>query len=113
MRISRLRVKNFRNFRLLEINPFPPSAVIVGENGVGKSNLLHALRLVLDPDLPDSARRLRAEDISDHAGATLADGVEVRVEVELTDIEDDRAGEASCDGCFVSLDPLTARLTYV
>jgi putative ATP-dependent endonuclease of OLD family len=113
MRISRLRVENFRNFRLLEIDPFPTNAVIVGENGVGKSNLLHALRLVLDPDLSESGRRLKAEDICDYAGATLADGIEVRIEVEVTDIEGDPASETAFDGCFVSLTPLTARLTYV
>ena len=43
--ISRVLIRNFRNFKDLEINPFPRHAVIVGENGVGKSNLLHALRL--------------------------------------------------------------------
>ncbi|MEU4253062.1 AAA family ATPase [Amycolatopsis sp. NPDC026612] len=105
-------VENFRNFRALEITPFPSVAVILGENGIGKSNLLHALRLVLDPDLPDSARRLRAEDICDYAPGTLADGVEVRIEVELTDIEGDTAAEATLDGCFVSLTPLVARLAY-
>ncbi|HEY3468871.1 MAG TPA: TOPRIM nucleotidyl transferase/hydrolase domain-containing protein [Amycolatopsis sp.] len=67
---------------------------------------------MLDPDLPDSARRLRAEDICDHAPGTLADGVEVRIEVELTDIEGDTAAEATLDGCFVSLTPLVARLAY-
>ncbi|SEF24740.1 putative ATP-dependent endonuclease of the OLD family [Amycolatopsis pretoriensis] len=112
LRISRVVVENFRNFRALEITPFPSVAVILGENGIGKSNLLHALRLVLDPDLPDSARRLRAEDICDHAPGTLADGVEVRIEVELTDIEGDTAAEATLDGCFVSLTPLVARLAY-
>lgn len=67
LHISRIRIRNFRNFADCEIDPFPAPAVIVGENGVGKSNLLHALRLVLDPDLPDSARRLRGEDIHDGA----------------------------------------------
>jgi len=67
LHISRIRIRNFRNFADCEIDPFPAPAVIVGENGVGKSNLLHALPLVLDPDLPDSARRLRGEDIHDGA----------------------------------------------
>jgi len=86
---------------------------MVGENGVGKSNFLHALRLVLDPDLPDSARRLRPEDISEHADAGIEAGVEVRVQVDLSDIDGDPASEALCDGCYVSLDPLIARLTYI
>ncbi len=113
MHISRVLVRNFRNFLTLEIDPFPLSAVIVGENGIGKSNLLHALRLVLDPDLPDSARKLRAEDICDYAGKTLEDGVEVRVEVEVSGFEDDLAAESVWDGCYVDVDELTARVTYV
>ncbi|MCD0483436.1 AAA family ATPase [Streptacidiphilus sp. ASG 303] len=112
MRISRVLIQNYRNFRKLEINPFPASAVIVGENGVGKSNLLRALRIVLDPDLPESARMLRSEDICDYAEVGLAEGVEVRIEVDLTDFEGNRKAEAALDGCFVSLDPLTARITY-
>jgi putative ATP-dependent endonuclease of the OLD family len=111
--ISRVLVQNFRNFLELEIDPFPRSAVIVGENGVGKSNLLHALRLVLDPDLLDSARKLRAEDICEYADATIEDGIEVRVEVELTDFEGDLAAESTWDGCYVTLEPLTARVTYI
>lgn len=58
MQLSRVRVRNFRNFEDLTIDPFPSPAVIVGENGVGKSNLLAALRLVLDPDLLDRHRVL-------------------------------------------------------
>jgi hypothetical protein len=113
VRISRVLVQNFRNFVHLEIDPFPASAVIVGENGIGKSNLLHALRLVLDPDLPDSARRLRAEDICEHAGLNLEDGVEVRVEVDFTAFDGDLGAEAIWDGCYVDLEPPTTRVTYV
>ncbi|WP_433233394.1 ATP-dependent nuclease [Micromonospora sp. CA-248260] len=113
MRIGRLAIKNFRNFRDLVVDPFPPNAVIVGENGVGKSNLLYALRLILDPDLPNSARKLRADDICDFSGKSLADGIEVRIEVDLVDIDESVGEDGTCDGCFVNLDPLTARLTYV
>jgi putative ATP-dependent endonuclease of OLD family len=113
MRIGRLAIRNFRNFLDLEIDPFPANAVFVGENGIGKSNLLHALRLVLDPDLPRSAQRLRSEDICEFGGRRLADGVEVRIEVDLVDIDESLQEDAACDGCFVGLDPLVARLTYV
>ncbi|MEU4368229.1 ATP-dependent nuclease [Micromonospora chersina] len=113
MRISRLAIRNFRNFRDLVIDPFPDNAVIVGENGIGKSNLLHALRLLLDPDLPYSARKLRTEDICEFSDRSLADGVEVRIEVDLVDIDESIGEDGTCDGCFVNLNPLTARLTYV
>jgi putative ATP-dependent endonuclease of OLD family len=66
MRISRVQIENFRNFRAVDI-PLSTNAVIVGENKTGKSNLPHALRLVLDPTLPDTARKLREEDFWDGA----------------------------------------------
>ena len=117
LRISRLRIRNFRNFADCEVDPFPAPAVIVGENGVGKSNLLHALRLVLDPDLPDSARRLRADDIHDGAsgpfGTGLSGGAEVIVEVELCGFDDDEEAVAILSGALIDLStPKRARLTY-
>ncbi|MGV9706283.1 ATP-dependent nuclease [Streptomyces sp. NPDC003483] len=113
MRISRIAIENYRNFRKFTIDPFPASAVIVGENGVGKSNLLRAIRLVLDPDLPDSARKLRKEDISEHSTSTWEDGVTVRVEIDLTDFDGYRNAESALDGCIINFSPLTARITYI
>jgi len=63
MRISRIQIQNFRNFADLDVG-IGEHAIIVGENRIGKSNLLHALRLVLDPSLSDSARKLRVRRIS-------------------------------------------------
>ena len=57
MRIHRIRIRNFRNFKEFDVM-LGEQVVIAGENKIGKTNLLHALRLVLDPSLPDSARQL-------------------------------------------------------
>ena len=54
---SRIRVENFRNFSKFDVQ-LSGNVVVVGENRVGKSNLLDALRLLFDPTLPDSARQL-------------------------------------------------------
>jgi putative ATP-dependent endonuclease of OLD family len=113
LHISRLVVENFRNFRSLELDPFPPSAVIVGENGIGKSNLLFALRLVLDPNLPDTRRQLRPEDISEYADHRLHDGIEVRVAVDLAGFDDDVRAKSELDGCIIRFNPYTARITYL
>jgi putative ATP-dependent endonuclease of OLD family len=78
MRISRIQIEHFRNFQRLDV-AVAAHAVIVGENKIGKSNLLYALRLVLDPALPDSARQLKEEDFWDglpseaRKGAAVAD----------------------------------------
>lgn len=109
--ISKITVRNLRNFRELVLDPFPARAVVVGENGVGKSNLLHALRLVLDPTLSDAARQLRGEDAWEgHAG--LAAGVVITVEVELQGYDDDDDAKAVLSTCTVGYSPYRARLTY-
>lgn len=113
LHISRIEVRNFRNFKHLVIEKFPARAVITGENGVGKSNLLEALRLVLDPSLPNTRRRLRDEDIWDGHPGGLAAGVEVFIAIELQGYDDDDAAKAILGTDFtVSQSPLTARLTY-
>lgn len=117
LHISRLRISNFRNFAECEIDPFPAPAVIVGENGVGKSNLLDALRLVLDPDLPESARRLRAEDVhegaSGPAGVGMAGGAEVTIEVEFEGFDDEQDALAVLSDALIKMTrPRRARLVF-
>lgn len=111
MHISRIAVSGFRNFRDLDLTDLPASLVIVGENGTGKSNLLHALRLVLDPSLPDTARQLTVEDIWD-GFAEPFDGREISVKVELADFEGDMAAMALLGDHLVATAPNVARLTY-
>jgi putative ATP-dependent endonuclease of OLD family len=43
MRISRIYIQNFRNFAKLDVG-LGEHAVVVGENKIGKSNFLFALR---------------------------------------------------------------------
>jgi putative ATP-dependent endonuclease of OLD family len=67
MRIARIHIVNFANFAELDIET-GESIVVVGENKVGKSNLLLALRLVLDPGLSERDRQLGLEHIWDGLG---------------------------------------------
>src|SRR5437016_14275862 len=87
MRLSKIRIENFRNFKLLDVR-LSEHAVIVGENKIGKSNLLYALRLVLDPSLPDSARQLRQEDFWDGVPRPLTKDNRILISVEFSDFED-------------------------
>lgn len=112
LHISRIEIRNFRNFRHLVIDDFPAHAVIVGENGVGKSNFLEAIRLVLDPSLPDARRMLREEDIWEGHPAGLAGGAEVTVVVELQGFDDDTDAKSILSTAIVDVDPYVARLTY-
>src|SRR5436190_1034766 len=88
MRISRIRVENFRNFHTFEV-ALDDHAVIVGENKVGKSNLLRALRLVLDPSLADADRQLRVDDFWDGLPRPLTRDERILIAVDLTDFETD------------------------
>lgn len=112
LHISRIVVENFRNFRHLNIGDFPPHAVIVGENGVGKSNLLEAIRLVLDPAMPDSRRLLRDEDIWEGHPTGLSGGAQVTVVVELQGFDTDIDAQSVLSAAVVNFAPYTARLTY-
>lgn len=109
MRLSRVQIQNFRNFKNLDVE-VGPHLVIVGENKVGKSNFLHALRLVLDPSLPDSARRLRIEDFWD--GLKPLDDAEITVSVDLADFQDNEGHIAVLGDYLVEHSPMVARLTY-
>lgn len=112
MKISRIAIHNFRNFADLDI-PLNDHAVIVGENKIGKTNFLHALRLVLDPSLPDTARRLRGEDFWDGLERPLTKEDKITVSIELTDFEDEENQLAILAEHLIKPDPMVAKLTYV
>lgn len=112
MKIHRLTITNFRNFKKLDVST-GEQIVIVGENKIGKTNLLHALRLVLDPSLPDSARQLRKTDFWDGLNGQLTKDTIIQVSIELTDFENDEDLLALLAEHIVQVDPLIARLTYL
>nr|WP_158715811.1 AAA family ATPase [Streptomyces sp. NRRL B-1381] len=112
LHISRIEINNFRNFQHLVIDHFPAHAVIVGENGVGKSNLLEAIRLVLDPSLPDARRLLREEDIWEGHPTGLSGQAEVSVVIELQGYDTDDDAKGVLATATVDYAPYTARLTY-
>ncbi len=112
MRLSRIQITNFRNFKSLDL-ALSEHAVIVGENKIGKTNLVYALRLLLDPTLPDSARQLREEDFWDGLERPLAIDNEIRIALEITEFEENPKLLAVLAEHLVAVEPMTARLTYV
>ena len=111
MRISRIQIENFRNFSSLNVR-VGNNAVIVGENKIGKSNLLQALRLILDPSLPDSARRLREEDFWDGLPRPLTKDHRISVAVDIADFEHDENQLAVLAEHLIEPAPMVAKLTY-
>jgi putative ATP-dependent endonuclease of OLD family len=112
VRFSRLKITNFRNFRDLDVE-LGPDLVLVGENGVGKSNLIYALRLLIDPTLPDASRQLKDEDFWDGLPRPLKAADRISISVDLVDFDRDEDQLAVLSDHLVSPDPVTARLTYV
>lgn len=112
MRINRIAVVNYANFENVDFAT-DDSLVIVGENKAGKSNLLRALRLVLDPMLPDRDRQLGLEHFWDGLGEAKL-GATVKVVVELTDFEENDNLLTVLGGSLVDTDtPVIAQLTYL
>lgn len=112
MRISRIIIRNFRNFKSLDVK-LGEHAVVLGENKVGKTNLLFALRLILDPSLPDSARRLRLEDFWDGLERPLAPEDVIEISLEFRGFEHDENLLAVLADHLVKPDPMVARITYL
>lgn len=86
--------------------------MIVGENKVGKSNFIRALRLILDPGMSERDRQLGLDQFWDG----LADekmGATVQVAIELTNFTNDPRLMAHLNDCVVDPGPpMIARLTY-
>ena len=111
MHMSRIRVRNFRNFRSLDVR-LGPKSVVVGENNVGKTNLLFALRLILDPRLSDSSRQLREEDFWDGLSEPVKSGKTIEVAVEFQDFQNDEYLLTVLQKYCINTDSVTALLTY-
>jgi putative ATP-dependent endonuclease of the OLD family len=91
MYVSALRASGYRNLNTT-VGLCQPLAVIVGENNAGKSNVIDALRTVLEPEAGPRARCwLREEDFAhDGHGARL--GNELEIEVQLSDLSNAEQG---------------------
>jgi len=112
MYICRIELDNFRNFHELRLD-LSGNSVIVGENKIGKTNLIHALRLVLDPRLPDTERQLRLEDFWDGLPRPLDPKAFIRISVDITDFENDESLMAILAEHLINAEPMVSRLTFL
>lgn len=85
--ICRVQIKNFRNFRSVDFR-LNKRQVVIGENGVGKSNLLRALQLILDPTFSEKDRTLEESDFWAGLDAPMENGEEIEISIYLSDYED-------------------------
>lgn len=94
MYISRIYIKNYRNFK--EFDLFIPNGnplTIIGGNNVGKTNLLNAIRLVLDSQMPPWDKQLSENDFCWELGKEpWKSGEEIVITLTLSGI---KVGEES------------------
>lgn len=115
--IDHITVRNFRNLASIDLQLLP-GTVLVGENRSGKSNLIHAVRLVLDPTLSGADRQLGRDDFWDG----LSDGTDdwdpmaarevIEVSIDIIDFADEPAVLTALCNALVAEEPPRARLTY-
>ena len=85
LKISKVHLEGFRNFSNSNIN-FNKNTLIIGANDVGKSNLLHALRILLDKSL--SEVDIEPSELDFHINPTGVSD-EISITVKFSDITED------------------------
>jgi len=81
--ISRVKMKNFRNFKDVDVS-LGHKEVIIGENNVGKTNFLRALQLILDPSLSDEDRMLDESDFNDTLTDPMDNDEEIQIDIYIS-----------------------------
>ncbi|MGL6127218.1 ATP-dependent nuclease [Chryseobacterium artocarpi] len=109
--ISRVQIKNFRNF--LDADVFlEQKQVIIGENNVGKTNFLRAIQLILDKEFSDSDRQLGEDDFHDSIEDAMENGAEIEISLEIRNYEHNSKLVAQFADAVISDDPPTLKITY-
>ncbi|WP_439487207.1 ATP-dependent nuclease [Algoriphagus sp.] len=91
MYISKLSVRNYRNFRNVSLDFLKGVNTIIGENGSGKTNILHALRLLIDESLPRNIKFYESDfnrSIGDWKGHWII------IQIEFSDLDPSEEAQA-------------------
>lgn len=110
MHLHRIQIKGFRNFASFDVK-LGGHSLIVGENRVGKSNLVHAIRLVIDDSLPDTVRQLKMTDFWD--GRDSAIDPEIAIHLDFAEFDSDPKLTALLTDYRLPSDHTLARISYV
>lgn len=120
--ISKVEIKNFRNYNFFSLD-LKPFVTVIGENNIGKSNLLEAMFLVLSHDI--SVYKKRKLDIEDFNYTTIdefknsiingeAESIEFpEVRIDLFFSDPDEEQETVVNDCWYDFTNKIARISYV
>jgi putative ATP-dependent endonuclease of OLD family len=89
MYLRSVTIKNFRNLANLTIHLRSGLNVIVGENNIGKTNILDAIRAALGPASTNEPVRLQQDDLSRAAPP----GAAIRVDLIFAELTDDERAD--------------------
>ncbi|WP_346655603.1 ATP-dependent nuclease [Lysinibacillus sphaericus] len=110
--ISKVKIKNFRNFLDVEVN-LNHKQVIIGENNIGKTNFLKAIQLILDPTLSEEDRFLEESDFNDSIENPMENQISIEISIEIQGYELNTSLLSTFASATVSDSPPTIRFTYV
>lgn len=102
MKIDYVELKRYRNFADARIN-LAKNSLVIGSNDVGKTNMIHALRLLLDKSLSDADIEPSTHDFHCAQDGTQADSFSIRIafsEVTQDAVLSQLKGHVSANGCF-------------
>lgn len=109
--ISRVQIKNFRNFLDVDV-ALDHKQVIIGENNVGKTNFLRAIQLILDKSYSDADRELLPEDFHESIESPMENGEVIEINLEIMGYEHNSKLKAQFVDAVISDTPPTLRFTY-
>jgi putative ATP-dependent endonuclease of OLD family len=92
--LSHVAVQGFRNLGSFSLELFPGLNVLVGENNIGKTNLMDAVRAALGAASAANGEpvRLRPDDLATSESGGLVDGT-IRIDLTFSGLSEDERGE--------------------
>lgn len=88
MYISKLSIRNYRNFRNVSLNFQEGVNTVLGENGSGKTNLFQGMRILIDESMPRNIRFYES-DFNRSIGPWLGHWIVIQIEFENLDSSDE------------------------
>ncbi|APZ50152.1 ATP-dependent endonuclease [Jeotgalibaca sp. PTS2502] len=109
--ISKVTIKNFRNFKSVSVD-LSRQHLLIGENNVGKSNFIKAIQLILDPSLSEEERYLKECDFNESILNPMDNKEIIEISIEIQNYEKNNKLFAMLSDACISNNPNTIKLTY-
>ena len=110
--ISRVRIKNFRNFLDADVH-LDHKQVVIGENNVGKTNFLRAIQLILDKDFSDNDKQLTESDFHESLEDPMGNGYEIEIIINIRGYEHNTKLMSQFDDAVVDATTPTLEFRYL